>query len=148
MRRTTLSEKHKAVALLVALGQLTYQEIAKQAGIHHNSVTNWLKDERVQALVREFQQDIQDKLATMAVESTHRKNGPLIMKAVDKLEQMLEAKSPQRQLDAIQFLLGGPLAHQDAQKRPQGEQPSLIRLRPEVRSSLKSKESQRGLSCQ
>ncbi|GEM_PF-6368475 len=128
MRRSTLNERQKCVALLIATGQYTYQEIAKQAGIHFNSITRWVKkDERFQALVTQFQEDIAQKLEDMALESMFRKNSPLIQKATSKLNEMLEGKSQRKQMDAIQFLLNGPTPHQDTQKTRQ-ERPSLIRL--------------------
>jgi len=145
MRRTTLSEKHKALAVLVALGQFTYKEIARQIGIHHNSVTNWLKDARVQVLVDELQQGIQDKLESISIEAVHRKNTLLLTKAVEKLEQLLESKSQKRQLAVIKLLLeygaldGVP--PQEQPQPPQGERPSLIRLDPALRSRLRVTES-------
>jgi len=144
MRRTTLSEKQRALALLVALGQFTYQEIARQIGIHHNSVTNWLKDERIQRLVSELQQGIQDKLEEGAITSVCHKNTLLLTKAVEKLEAMLESKSQRRQLQVIRLLLEygalDDVIHKK-QDEPQGERPSLIRLDPELRSRLRVTQS-------
>ena len=137
MRRTTLTEKQKAVALLVASGQHEYKAIAQMVGCHFNSVTNWLRDERVQALVTTFQENIQDKLENMALESTHRKNSPLLIKAAEQLEKLLESKSPQRQMEAIKFLLNGSITHHEKQDGPQGEQLSPLRLDPELRSRLR-----------
>ena len=140
MRRTTLSEKHKAVALLVALGQLTYQEIARQVGLHYNSITNYLKDERVQALVSEFQENIQSKLEDMTQESVYRKGGPLLVKAVDKLEEMLASKSQKRQLAVIKLLLEHgalPQVRHEIQDAPQGERPSRIQLDPKLRAHVR-----------
>ena len=140
MRRTTLTEKHKAVALLIALGQLTFLEIAKMVDVHRNSITNWLKDARVQVLVGEFQQGIQDKLEDMTIEAVHRKNTLLLTKAVEKLEQLLESKSQKRQLAVIKMLLEyGALPHviQEKQDDPQKERPSLIRLDPKLRAHVR-----------
>ncbi len=140
MRRTTLTEKHKAVAVLIALGQLSFLEIAKMVDVHRNSVTNWLKDERVQVLVDELQQGIQDKLENMTIESVHRKNTLLLTKAVEKLEQLLESKSQKRQLGVIRLLLEhGALPHviQEKQADPQGERPSRIQLDPKLRAHVR-----------
>ncbi|SRR6266566_3412280 len=145
MRRTVLSEKQRAVALLVALGQLTYQEIARQVGLHYNSITNYLKDERVQALVSEFQQNIQHQLEDMTRESVYRKDGPLLVRAVDKLEEMLASKSQKRQLGVIKLLLEygalpGIVQH-DQPQGPQGKRPSRIRLDPKLQARLRVTES-------
>jgi|SRR5882724_2625687 len=146
MRRTTLTEKHKAVALLIALGQLSFLEIAKMVDVHRNSVTNWLKDERVQVLVGEFQEHIQSKLEDMTIESVHRKNTLLLTKAVEKLEQLLESKSQKRQLAVIKMLLeygALPQVRHEIQDAPHEERPSLIRLDPALRSRMKVKQSER-----
>jgi Sigma-70, region 4. len=142
MRRKTLNEKQRALALLVALGQFTYQEIARQIGIHHNSVTNWLKDARIQALVSEFQRDMQDKLEGMALESVQRKNGLLLGKAIETLERMLTSKSQRKQLAVIRLLLEYGVLDEVIHKKQgdaQGEQPSPIRLDLELRSRLRVK---------
>src|SRR5215475_9829518 len=90
MRRTTLTEKHKAVALLIiALGQLSYIDIARMVQINRNSVTNWLKDAQFLALVEKFQAHIEDKLEDQALESVQRKNEVLLPKALKELEKML-----------------------------------------------------------
>jgi transposase-like protein len=144
MRRTTLNEKQRALALLVALGQFTYQEIARQIGIHHNSVTNWLKDARIQALVSEFQRDMQDKLEGMALESVQRKNGLLLGKAIETLETMLTSKSQRKQLAVIRLLLEYGVLDEVIHKKQgdaQGEQPSPIRLDPKLRTHLKVTQS-------
>jgi transposase-like protein len=144
MRRTTLNEKQRALALLVALGQFTYQEIARQIGIHHNSVTNWLKDERIQALVNEIQHDIQDKMEGMALESVQRKNTFLLSKAIETLERMLTSKSQKKQLAVIRLLLEYGVLDEVIHKKqdePQGEQISPLRLDPELRSRLRVTQS-------
>jgi transposase-like protein len=144
MRRTTLNEKQRALALLVALGQFTYQEIARQLGIHHNSVTNWLKDARIQALVGEFQRDMQDKIEVMALEAVTRKNTFLLSKAIETLERMLTSKSQRKQLAVIRLLLEYGVLDDVIQKKqddPQGERPSPIRLDPQLRSRLRVKQS-------
>jgi hypothetical protein len=59
VRRATVSEKQRAVALLVALGQFNYRQIAQQAQCHYNSITAWMKNAQVLALVLRFIIDAQ-----------------------------------------------------------------------------------------
>lgn len=108
--------------------------------MHRNSITNWLRDACVQKLVSEFQENIQHKREDMTMASVHRTQSPLLQKAVEKLEAMLESKSPQRQMDAIAFLLNGSVAPQEKQDTSHGA-PSLIRLEPALRSLLRVKQS-------
>ena len=144
MRRTTITEQQRAAALLLAAGQHEYKEIARMIGVHRNSIGNWLKDERVQALISEFQENIQLKLEDMSIEAVHRKHGLLLTKAVQKLEQMLESKSPRRQLEAVRFLLAHGALDDVIHKKQdtlQGERPSLIRLDPQLHSRLRVTQS-------
>jgi AcrR family transcriptional regulator len=135
VKRSTLTEQQKCVALLVATGQHTYQRIAQMAHCHFNTVTRWVnKDERFQALVQRFQENIAQKLQDLAVESTFRDNSSLMQQAVQTLEAFLHSGSSKKQMQAIDFLLGGALQHQPerAQERPQPERLSLIRLTDEI----------------
>jgi transposase-like protein len=144
MRRTTLNEKQRALALLVALGQFTYQEIARQIGIHHNSVTNWLKDARIQALVNELQQGIQEKLEEGAIKSVCHRNTLLLGKAIQKLEEMLTSKSQRKQLAVIRLLLEYGVLDDVIHKKQndfQREEFSPLRLDPELRSRLRVTQS-------
>ena len=80
----------------------------------------------------------------MAVESTYRDNQPLLVKAVDKLEAMLESKSQKRQMQAIKLLLN--LHDIEIPERPAPghttqERPSLIRLDPALQGKMKVKQS-------
>jgi hypothetical protein len=144
MRRTTLNEQQKAAALLIGLGQFDYRHIAKQVGVHRNSIGNWLRDERFQRLVAKFQNDIERKFADMTVEAVHRKHGLLFTKAVEKLEAMLESKSQKRQMQVIKFLLESGALDDVIRKKQgdqQGEQFSPLRLDPELRSRLRVTQS-------
>jgi AcrR family transcriptional regulator len=134
MRRSTLTEQQKCVALLVAIGQHTYKQIAQMARCHFNSITRWVnKDERFQALVQYFQENIAQKLETLALESTYQDNSPLMKQAVHTLESFLHSGSSQKQMAAIHFLLGGALQHQpERQERPQPERSSLVRLQEDI----------------
>jgi hypothetical protein len=143
MRRSTITEQQRAAALLLAAGQHEYREIAQMIGVHRNSIGNWLKNRQVQALVSEFQENIQHKLEDMSIEATRRKHDRLIVQAVDKLESMLTSKSTRRQLAAIKLLLTYgklPGVTDEAQDEPQ-ERQSLIRLDPELRSRLRVTQS-------
>ena len=137
MRRSTLSERQKAVALLVALGQMSYIEIARMVRVNRNTVTNLLKDAQVQALVEKYQADIERKLLDMALESTHRDNGALMEKAVEKLSAMLDGKSSKQRMEAIRFLLHGALPDQKPQEKPQEESSYPLRLPQEIRALLR-----------
>jgi transposase len=144
MRRSTLSEQQRAFATLAALGQFQHKEIARMLNVHRNSVTNWLRDERIQALVNEFQQGMQDKMEGMALESVQRKNGLLLGKAIETLERMLTSKSQRKQLAVIRLLLEYGVLDDVIHKKQddhQGEQLSHIRLDPELRSRLRVTQS-------
>jgi DNA-binding CsgD family transcriptional regulator len=143
VRRATLSEKQKAVALLVALGQLTYREIARQVGIHYNSVTDWLKNAQVLALVHKFEADFERKIEDQALESIRRKNDLLLPKALEQLEKMLSSRSQRKQLQAIQFLMehgAVPDGEEESQYPPQDSQ-SPLQLSPEAQAWLKTQKA-------
>jgi hypothetical protein len=108
-------------------------------GVHRNSLVNWLKDPRIQALVHEVQARIQDRLEEGAMASVGYENAALVGKAVERLEQMLQSKSPKRQVAAIKLLLEyGPLpsGSDEPQEAPQESQ-SPLRLSPEAQAWLK-----------
>jgi transposase-like protein len=140
MRRSCLNERQKAVALLVALGQFSYRQIAKQVGINRNSVTLWLKNAQVLALVAKFQADIEEKMEDQALLSVTSKNTLLLGKALQKMEQMLESKSQKKQMAVIKFLLGQSgveqVMQQRQQDRTQRESNSPLRLSEDVRALL------------
>jgi hypothetical protein len=144
MRRSTLSERQKAVALLVALGQFSYRQIAKKVGINRNSITLWVKDQRIQDLITKFQADIERKFLDMALESTHQDNSPLMQKAADKLSEMLDSKSQKRQLGVIKFLLESGMLDEVLQQRErerrQQESSSPLRLSDDLRMQMKAKQ--------
>jgi transposase-like protein len=144
MRRSTITEQQRAAALLLAAGQHEYKEIARMIGVHRNSIGNWLKNRQVQALVSEFQENIQHKLEDMSIEATRRKHDRLIVQAVEKLEKMLTSKSTRRQLEAIKFLMTyGPLPEDSHHEQPQGSQGQLssLRLDPQLQSRLRVTQS-------
>jgi len=139
VRRGVLSEKQKAVALLLALGQLTFREIVRQVECHYNSITNWTKNAQVQALVSEFQKGIEAKMEDMALESIRRKNDLLLPKALQKLEDMLSSRSQRKQLQVIKFLLEHG-AVPNGEGEPQESQ-SPLRLSPEAQAWLKAQKA-------
>jgi hypothetical protein len=139
-----LSEQQRAFATLVGLGQYQHKQIAQMLNIHRNSVRNWLRDERIQTLVYEVQESMQNKLESMALESVSRKNALLLGKATRKLEEMLEGRSEKKQLAALRLLLEyGALDDVIHKKQddPHGEQPSPIRLDPQLRAHMKVTQS-------
>jgi hypothetical protein len=126
------------VALLVAIGELSYQEIARQVQCHYNSITAWVRNPQVLALVAEFQQGIQDKIEAQTLEAVQRKNDLLLPKALEQLEKMLSSRSQKKQLQVIKFLLSyGKLPGGEDSQDPAQEGQSRIRLSPEARAWLK-----------
>jgi DNA-binding CsgD family transcriptional regulator len=140
LRRSSLTEKQKSVALLIALGELTYIEIARLLDINRNTVTNLTKNAQVQALVTEFQQGIQDKMESQTLRSIQHKNALLLPKALEKLEAMLDSRSQKKQMQVIKFLLsyGARPGGSDAPLDPVQEGQSHLQLSPEARAWLKA----------
>jgi hypothetical protein len=140
MRRSVLSERQRAFATLIGLGQYQHKQIAQMLNIHRNSVRNWLRDERIQTLVSEVQERVQAKLESLAIESTVRGNSPLMHKATEKLHAMLDGRSVKRQLMAIDFLLNGSMPSQEQQQESR-EHETFIRIDPVVYNRLQAKQS-------
>lgn len=139
MKRATVSEKQRAVELLVALGELSYRQIARQVEVHYNSITAWVRNPQVLALVHEIQKGIQDKMESQALEAVQRKNALLLLKALQKLEDMLDSKSQKKQMEVVKFLLSyGALS--GVTDAPQ-ERQSHMRLSPEAQAWLKAHQS-------
>ena len=141
MRRTVMTEKQRACALLLAAGQHSYREIGQMIDAHYNSISSWARDKRIQELIEKFQSDIEHKLEDMSIEATRRKHDRLIVQAVEKLEKMLTSKSTRRQLEAIKLLLTYgkfPAVSDEPQDDLQEERPSRIRLDPEAQAWLKA----------
>jgi ParB-like chromosome segregation protein Spo0J len=140
MRRGILSERQRAFATLIGLGQYQHKEIAQMLNIHRNSVRNWLRDERIQTLVSEVQERMQNKLESLAVQSTVKSNSPLMQKAAQKLDAMLDGRSVKRQLMAIDFLLNGSMPSQEKQQ-DQREHETFIRIDPVIYNRVQAKQS-------
>jgi hypothetical protein len=139
VRRSILSEKQKSVALLLALGELTYIEISRLLHINRNTVTNLTKNAQFLALVAEFQKGIHDKMESQTLEAVQRKNRLLLPKALEQLEKMLSSKSQKKQLGVFKFLLSygaRPGGTEESQEAPQQESRSPLRLSPEARAWL------------
>jgi len=143
MRRSSLTEKQKAVALLIALGELTYIEIARLLNINRNTPTNLMKNEQVQALVAEFQQGMQDKMESQTLEFIQHKNALLLPKALQKLEAMLDSRSQKKQMQVVRFLLsyGARPGGSEAPLGPVQESQSPLRLSPEAQAWLKAQKA-------
>jgi ribosomal protein S13 len=140
MRRSVLSEQQRAFATLIGLGQYQHKEIAQMLNIRRNSIRNWLRDERIQSLVSEVQERVQQKLESLAIESTVRGNTRLMQKATQKLHAMLDGRSVKRQLMAIDFLLNGAMPSQE-QLEDQREHETCIRIDPVVYNRVQAKQS-------
>jgi hypothetical protein len=147
MKRSVLSEQQRAAATLLGLGQYPHRTIARMLGVHRNSLVNWLKDPRIQALVQEVQARLQDRLEEGAMASVGYKNTALVGKAIERLEQMLQSKSPKRQMTAIKLLLeygALPGSSDESQEKPQEsrEQETFIRIDPVVYNRVQAKQSE------
>jgi len=132
------------VALLLALGELTYIQIARLLNINRNTVTNLTKNVQVQTLIHKFEADFERKIEAQTLEAVQRKNDLLLPKALHELEKMLSSRSQRKQLQVIKFLLsygkvpGGTEASQDPTQKGQ---PSPLRLSDEARAWLKAHSS-------
>src|SRR5882724_7142022 len=96
-----LTEKQRQIALLAAMGQLKYQEIAQRVGVHYNTITRVLKMPEAQRLMAEAQQQIQRQ----AVIALTQRFAPMAVQAVDRLGDLLDRGSERSQLGAIQCIL-------------------------------------------
>ena len=140
MRRSILTQKQTMAALLLALGELSYREIARQVQCHYNSITAWVRNPQVLTLVAELQKGIQDRMEAQALVAVQRKNDLLLPKALAELERMLSSRSQKKQLAVIRFLLsyGRVPGCDESQAGLQEGQPSPLRLSDEARAWLKA----------
>ena len=55
--KTNLDERQIKLVEMLVDGSKTKGEIAEILGVHRNTITNWCKDERIKALVAEYEAD-------------------------------------------------------------------------------------------
>jgi len=93
----SLTKKQLEAAKLIAEGQLTQREIAKQLNIAELTISRWKKQEAFQQAIEDFtaeiKKDIERKLMSMAPE------------ALRQLQRLLNARSELVRLQAIKDIL-------------------------------------------
>lgn len=92
-------------AALLAQG-LTHEQVSEQVGIARVTVTGWLSSHDFRAKVKQLQEEITQEITSYTTEKMKR----LQVKAVDRLDGLLDSQSESIQLNAVKEVLErGPL---------------------------------------